>query len=312
LELALAVAFAYVLCLGDSLTAGVGASFGHTYPEQLAPLLGMNAATVPDSLGHGGTTMQHTSGASGPPYITSYAPLVGVTEATFATMAAQVPGKVAFVLTFGANDSKVANWDAALSPARFAADYAAFIAYFRGLSTGAGGSPTIYLGLPPYVDASNPYGIQPAVLTGTIQPLIRAIASANGCQVIDLYTPTQAHYPAWYTGNGYNDATHLNDAGYAGMAAVVAAALAPLVPGQTMAISPVVETITQFRVNSGALDLVNGNILTLFVDRLDVSGLKVIDRQIVTCTVAQFDAAWTGTIVGTVQALAAASPKVTT
>jgi lysophospholipase L1-like esterase len=308
------VAFQSVFCLGDSLTVGVGASFGHTYPELLAPLLGLTGATVPDSLGHSGTTMQHTSGASGPPYITSYAPLVGVTEATFATMAAQVPGKGAFVLTFGANDSKVANWDAALSPARFAADYAAFIAYFRGLSAGAGGSPTIYLGLPPYVDASNPYGIQPAVLTGTIQPLIRAIASANGCQVIDLYTPTQAHYPAWYTGNGLNDATHLNDAGYAGIAAVVAAALAPLAPanGQTMPISPVVETITQFRVNSGTLDLVNGNILTLAVDRLDASGLKVIDRQVVTCTATQFDAAWAGTIVGTVQAIAAASPKVTT
>jgi hypothetical protein len=76
------------------------------------------------------------------------------------------------------------------------------------------------------------------------------------------------------------------------------------------AITPIVKNVTQFVLLGVQIDTVQ-HIVNIFVSRQDASGNQY-DTQTVIVTGPQFDAAWNGTINGTLIAIAAASPKVTT
>ncbi len=218
--------YSQVFALGDSLTYGAGADMGSDYPTQLASITG---ATV-QNLGYPSMLMQSWATPFGSGYITNYSPLQGCPPAlTIPSLITAAAGKkCAFVLEFGTNDSKgvgpnSGNW-VTNSPTLFVSAYQAMLSWLQGLATASSISADFYLILPPYVDASNPYLIQPTLLRNTISPLIQGVASTQGCKLIDLWPATQANYPQWYSA-ALSDGTHLGDAGYASMAQFVALAL---------------------------------------------------------------------------------------
>jgi hypothetical protein len=75
-------------------------------------------------------------------------------------------------------------------------------------------------------------------------------------------------------------------------------------------ITTIIKNITQFAITGVYVD-VNALTMTIQCQREDGSG-NVYDTPSVVVTAAQFNAAWTGSIVTTIVALASASPKITT
>ena len=184
-----------VACVGDSITAGVGASAqSHDYPALLGGLLGPRYQVA--NFGESGATLLKHGDS---PYWQ---------RGSYGASAAFAPNVV--IVLLGANDSKPQNW---AYQNEFATDYAALLDYYAALPT----HPRLYVCLPTPVPKAN-YGINEPVVEAEI-PLIRQVAAQKGATVIDVHGEVPDD-PADFV-----DGVHPNDAGYVLLASAVYEAL---------------------------------------------------------------------------------------
>ena len=183
-----------VACVGDSITAGAGASSAATaYPAQLANLLG-GGYTV-GNFGHSGTTLLKNGDF----------PYWSVAE--FASSDLFAPDIV--VIMLGTNDSKPQNWGG--FSAQFPADYSDLIDHYRALPS----HPLVFCCLPCPVYGAGNFGItSPVVQTGVI-PAILQVAGAKAVPLIDVNSALSG------LPGDFPDNVHPNDAGYALLAQAV-------------------------------------------------------------------------------------------
>ncbi len=184
-----------IACVGDSITAGVGATAGNSYPSQLGRLLG-SGYTV-GNFGHSGATLLSTGGT---PYPTTQ---------EYTNSGAFNPNIV--VIMLGTNDSGDSNW---AHHGTFTSDYAALISHYRSLSS----HPQVYVTTPPFMYGTGFGGNSVNVLNNVIAPLEVQIAADNNALLIDVHAATSGH-PEWFPG------VHPNDAGAGGIAAAVEAGI---------------------------------------------------------------------------------------
>jgi acyl-CoA thioesterase-1 len=202
----------HIACVGDSITAGNGAtSTDKNYPSQLQSLLG-NSVQV-KNFGNSGSTML-SDGFGDKPYTKQ----AEYTNATTFVSNAGAAAVVSVVIILGANDSKPYNWDPAAgkNDQQYLKDYRAMVDHFAGLST----RPTVYVAYP-LATGSNPCcDIRGNVIHDEQIPLIKQLAMEKHLPIIDLNTPTTNH-PEYF-----GDGVHPNDGGYQVMAKLVQAGLA--------------------------------------------------------------------------------------
>jgi len=180
-----------IACVGDSITAGVGASRGeNNYPSLLARMLGPQY--VVGNFGESGATLLKHGDS---PFWQ---------RGGYAASAAFAPKTV--VIMLGANDSKPQNW---AHQSEFAADYAALLDYYAALPT----HPRLYVCLPAPVAKDN-FGISEKVVQAEL-PLIRQVAAQKKATVIDVHGQVP-NDPA-----DFADGVHPNDAGYVQLASAV-------------------------------------------------------------------------------------------
>lgn len=203
----------HVACVGDSITAGAGASSAaKSYPSQLQSLLG-SSVTV-KNFGNSGSTML-TEGYGDKPWVKQ----AEYTAATDFVKNAGANAVVSVIIILGANDSKPKNWEPTGKPKndqQFLKDYRALVDHFASLPT----KPAIYVGYP-LATGNNPCcEIRGNVIKDEEIPLITQVATEKRLPIIDLNTPTLGH-PEYF-----GDGVHPNDAGYVVMAKLVQAGLA--------------------------------------------------------------------------------------
>lgn len=174
-----------VACVGDSITAGVGAKKPHnSYPDQLGGLLG--AGYEVRNFGNSGSTMLDDGDK---PY---------KKQKSFAdalNFAADI-----YVIKLGTNDSKPQNW---VKKDGFAASTKALVEAFQKANPKA----KVYLCTPvPVIGAGN-FGINNEKVQGEIIPLIKQVADELKLPVIDLYSALDGHPEV------FPDRVHPNDDG---------------------------------------------------------------------------------------------------
>jgi MYXO-CTERM domain-containing protein len=189
----------HVACVGDSITAGEGASNpANNYPSQLQALLG-SGVTV-RNFGHSGATLLTTGD-------TPYQKTLEYTNATSFVAGAGDGAVVDVIIMLGTNDSKPNNWnggDGGTRAGQFATDLAALVDHFATMAT----QPVVYLALP--LDAlTNTFTISGPIIHDQILPIINQVASDKRLPTIDLNTPTTAQ-ASYFTADG----VHPNDSGY--------------------------------------------------------------------------------------------------
>ena len=156
-----------VACVGDSITAGVGASpHSNCYPLQLQRMLGPGYKVL--DFGNSGKTLLKKGDE---PYWTTL---------TFQQALASKPAIVTIML--GTNDTKPQNWK---FKDEFIADYKDMISQFQALDT----KPKIFVVRPPYVPGKGNYGInEPAMLEELV--MIDSIAKDENLPEIDVQGAT--------------------------------------------------------------------------------------------------------------------------
>ena len=181
-----------VACVGDSITAGVGASAdADNYPSLLADLLGPKYQVA--NFGESGATLLQNGDS---PY---------KQRGSYGRSAAFAPNIV--IILLGTNDSKPQNWGA--HKGEFAADYAALLDYYAALPT----HPKLYACLPTPVPKPN-YGINEPNVAEEL-PLIREVAARKGATVIDVH----GRMPS--DNADFVDGVHPKDAGYVLLAGAI-------------------------------------------------------------------------------------------
>jgi lysophospholipase L1-like esterase len=195
----------HVACVGDSITAGVGASSSaKNYPSLLQGLLG-NSVQV-KNFGHSGATLL------GPGYgDTPYVQQAEYTAASDFVANAGAGAVVDVIVILGANDSKPYNWDQTGKPEQYLKDYQALVDHFAGLAS----KPVVYVAYPLATGNSPCCEIRGNVIHDQELPLIQKLATDKHLPIIDLNTPTTNH-PEYF-----GDGVHPNDAGYVVMANLV-------------------------------------------------------------------------------------------
>ncbi len=180
-----------VACVGDSITAGVGASSDpHNYPSLLSDLLGPGYNVA--NFGESGATLLKNGDS---PY---------KQRGSYARSAAFLPNVV--IILLGTNDSKPQNW--AHKP-EFAADYAALLDYYAALPT----HPKLFACLPTPVPKPN-YGINEPAVTEEL-PIIREVAAQKGATIIDVHSRMPNDNA------DFVDGVHPNDTGYVLLASAI-------------------------------------------------------------------------------------------
>jgi lysophospholipase L1-like esterase len=163
----LARAQAHVTCVGDSITAGNGASSPTAaYPSVLQGLLGSSYAVEND--GQSGATLSSTGDL----------PYVGSDLLKTSTQWAAAGGDV--VIELGTNDSKAINWKGA--PA-FLADCEALV---RRYAEGPG-TPRVWVSLVPPASSTACCDIDAGLIASTIVPLLKTCAAETGAASIDVH-----------------------------------------------------------------------------------------------------------------------------
>lgn len=184
-----------VVCIGDSITEGIGADEGKSYPSQLQELLGPKWEVL--NCGLSGRTLLRKGDF---PYWV---------EDAFTRAKDFKPDVV--VIMLGTNDSKPQNWQ---YKDEFAGDYKDLVAEFQKLPS----KPRIYVCRPcPIPDPGN-YGIDEKPIQEQI-PLINQLAKEQGLGVIDMNSALRP-YPEMLP-----DKVHPNTAGATVMAKTVYEAL---------------------------------------------------------------------------------------
>ena len=181
-----------VACVGDSITAGVGASGGQDYPSQLAGLLGDGFKV--SNFGVSGATLLRKGDLS------------YWNQPAFKQAQDSAPDVV--ILMLGTNDTKPQNWKLKDS---FAGDLKDMLAQFSGLAS----KPRIWLCLPPPVPDKGNYGISGPVLQNEEIPILKQVAIDTKTPLIDVNAALAPH-PEMLPDN-----VHPNDAGCAILASTI-------------------------------------------------------------------------------------------
>jgi len=152
-----------VACIGDSITAGSGASPGHSYPAQLQKLLGEN--WLVQNFGVSARTLLRKGDL---PYWN---------EKSFTNAINSNPNVV--IILLGANDSKPQNW---IHNDEFATDYNDLVKTFLSLPS----KPAVYVCRPTPVTEAGNYGINEAGVQKEIS-IINRIAEDYNLGIIDMH-----------------------------------------------------------------------------------------------------------------------------
>jgi acyl-CoA thioesterase I len=198
----------HVACVGDSITAGSGASSpSKNYVSLLQGLL-TNAVQVQND-GRSGATMLSAPYGDKP-----YTLQPEYAKGTDFVSNAGAGAVVSVVIILGANDSKPFNWDPDGKPKndqQYLKDYLALVDHYAGLST----KPVVYVAYPLATGTNPCCSIRGDVIHDQQIPLIKQVAMQKHVPIIDLNTPTTGH-PEYF-----GDGVHPNDAGYVVMANLV-------------------------------------------------------------------------------------------
>jgi lysophospholipase L1-like esterase len=184
-----------VACIGDSITEGIGADQGKSYPAQLQNLLGNSWQVT--NFGASGHTLLKKGDA---PYWN---------HPKYQDALAFKPDVV--IIMLGTNDTKPQNWQ---HHTEFAADYKTFVKSFQDLAS----KPRIWICRPcPVPDPGN-FGISGANVKALI-PRINALATQLHLGVIDMHAALTDH-PQFLP-----DRVHPNTDGAAALASAAFTAL---------------------------------------------------------------------------------------
>ena len=153
-----------VSCVGDSITQGVGAGDGDSWPDQLRRMLGRKWDVK--NFGVSGTTLMK-SGDN--PY---------QKQDAFIRAKAHHPDVV--IIMLGTNDTKPDNWKHFQTD--FEADLTDMVRQFAALP----GKPRIFLCYPPYIAGGGNSGINESATLAEI-PVISRVARAMKLDVIDVH-----------------------------------------------------------------------------------------------------------------------------
>lgn len=158
-----------VACVGDSITQGVGAGGGNSYPSQLGRMLGEKWKV--GNFGVSGTTMLKKGDN---PYFK---------QGAYANAQGFKPNVV--IIMLGTNDTKPQNWK---HKDDYAADYREMAGTFLGLET----KPLVYVCRPcPVIGAGN-WGINEPNVQALI-PVIDKLATEMKLSVIDMHAALAGH-----------------------------------------------------------------------------------------------------------------------
>jgi len=184
-----------VACVGDSITQGVGARSGQSYPAQLQALLG--AGYEVGNFGVSGRTLLKKGDF---PYWQ---------EKKYQAALAMEPAIV--IIMLGTNDTKPQNWK---HEAEFVADYRELVKSFQSLAS----RPKVFVCRPVPVPGQGNFGINEENVRKEI-PRIDALAQELGCGVIDMHAALEK-FPEMLP-----DRVHPNTAGAGEMAKAAAQAI---------------------------------------------------------------------------------------
>ena len=185
-----------VACVGDSITQGVGAQRGKSYPAQLQGLLGDGY-----QVGNFGVSARTLLKKGDFPYWN---------EKKYQDAFAMEPAIV--VIMLGTNDTKPQNWK---FEAEFEADYRELVKSFQSLKS----KPRVFVCRSVPVPGKGNYGINEENIQKEI-PRVDALAKELGCGVIDMHAAL-AKFPEMLP-----DRVHPNTAGAGEMAKAAARAIA--------------------------------------------------------------------------------------
>jgi lysophospholipase L1-like esterase len=160
-----------IACVGDSITAGVGAAKGWDYPSQLQRMLGAADYSV-RNFGVSGATLLRNGDR---PYDTRPA---------FKAALDFKPDVV--ILMLGTNDTKPQNWGP--HQAEFEPDYRWLVAQLQGSNP----ARKLFVCRPCWVAGAGNYGINEPVLEKEI-PIIDGIATSLHLGEIDMHEPLEGH-----------------------------------------------------------------------------------------------------------------------
>jgi lysophospholipase L1-like esterase len=183
-----------VACVGDSITQGVGADKGKSYPSQLQALLGDT-----HKVGNFGVSGRTLLSKGDKPYIK---------EKAYQAALAMEPDIV--IIMLGTNDTKPQNWK---FEKEFEADYRALVKSFQALKS----KPRIFL-CRPSPGPDKPGNIYEGDLR-KVRSRVDKLASSLGCKVIDM-NAALAGKPGLLA-----DTVHPNAAGAAELAKAAAKAI---------------------------------------------------------------------------------------
>ncbi len=198
----------HVACVGDSITAGAGASDpSKNYPSLLQGLFGDGVQV--QNFGNSGSTMLSAPYGDKP-----YEDQAEFDAATTFVSGAGASAVVSVVIVLGANDSKPFNWSPDGLPKndqQFLNDYREMVDHFLALTP----QPVVYVGFPLATTDAPCCSISGTVIHDEEIPLIQQLAMEKHLPIIDLNTPTTGH------DEYFGDGVHPNDAGYVVMAQAV-------------------------------------------------------------------------------------------
>jgi acyl-CoA thioesterase I len=162
---------ANIACVGDSITAGVGAATGWDYPAQLQRMLGATDYTVRNFGVSGATLLRHGDR----PY---------EMQGSFKDALKFKPNIV--ILLLGANDTKQDNWGP--HQAEFEADYLWLIGQLQDSNP----AQKLFVCRPCWVAGAGNYGINEPVIEQEIR-IIDNIAASLRLQEIDMHAALEGH-----------------------------------------------------------------------------------------------------------------------
>jgi lysophospholipase L1-like esterase len=150
-------------CVGDSITQGVGAAGGKSWPDQIQAMLG--AKWEVRNFGVSGSTLLNSGDK---PY---------QKEGAFKKALEFTPDVV--VIMLGTNDTKPQNWK---HHDQFTVDYQDMIGKFAALPS----KPRIFISYAPYIVGPGNFGISEENTVAEF-PLIDAVAKASKASIIDVH-----------------------------------------------------------------------------------------------------------------------------
>ena len=158
-----------VACVGDSITAGVGASKGNAYPAQLGRMLGEK--WLVENFGVSGATLMNRGSRA--------------YQKTGAFKKALASRPDIVIIKLGSNDSKPNNWK---FKDEFVADYQNLLHQFAALPS----QPRLFICHPAFVPDQGNFGINEPVVLEQIA-LLDKLAADEKIDVIDIHGALKNH-----------------------------------------------------------------------------------------------------------------------